>query len=315
MRNVAVEVGLKALTGLLDEFARGNIVDPKLERQGLDRHARELSERWDQRFPGFPEKYFPFTSFRGEYYRGKRDEYLKKIITQLVIRHDNAHKTIVNPACAFGRHTRDLALRLKACRVIGTDIDPNWNRMYERIRGGRNPENFEFIRDNIFDPQLDVTPTAVVFFGACGSVSDGIIDYAIEPHSPYLMCRTCCHDNIGGNTEITRRFTYLSLYFRFKNWGMCRMRRKKKYAGFYFSGKYSQAHYPRSKAARSVSNSDGFLEVSRNSVESDICRAIIDLDRYLRLVEQGYNVWYKGELFVAEKAAQTVSSTCCASRS
>ncbi|UCC28761.1 MAG: hypothetical protein JSU86_11225 [Phycisphaerales bacterium] len=314
MGNVAVEVGVKALAGLLDEFARGNIVDPKLEREGLDRHAKELSDRWDQKFRGFPEKYFPFTSFRGEYYRGKRDEHLKKIITGLVTRHDDAHKTIVNPACVFGRHTRDLASRLKAFRVIGTDIDPNWNRLYERVRGGRNPENFQFIRDNIFDPQLDVRPTAVVFFGACGSVSDGIIDYAIDSHSAYLMCRTCCHDNIGGNTEITKRFTYLNLFFRFKNWGISRMRGKEKYAGFYFSDRYSRAHYPRSEAARGVSNSDEFLEVSRNSVESDICRAIIDLDRYLRLVEKGYNVWYRGELFVAEKTVEGVGGTCCAGR-
>ena len=70
---------------------------------------------------------------------------------------------------------------------------------------------------------------------------------------------------------------------------------------FYFSDKYSQDRYPRSRAAKKLSNSKEFLDVSRNSVDSDICRAVIDLDRYLRLIECGYNVWYKGELFVAEK--------------
>ena len=79
------------------------------------------------------------------------------------------------------------------------------------------------------------------------------------------------------------------------------MRQKEKYTGFYFSDKYSKEHYPRSDAARGVSNSDEFLQVSRNSVDTDICRTIIDLDRYLLLVEKGYNVWYRGELFIAER--------------
>jgi hypothetical protein len=71
--------------------------------------------------------------------------------------------------------------------------------------------------------------------------------------------------------------------------------------GHYFSEKYSQDHYPTSRAARGLSDSHEFLEVSRNSVDSDTCRAIIDLDRYLRLAESQYDVWYKGELFVAQR--------------
>ena len=90
--------------------------------------------------------------------------------------------------------------------------------------------------------------------------------------------------------------------FRFKNWGFRQYRKKEKYAGFYFSDKYTKADYPRSNAGRSVSTSDEFTTVSRHSPESDICRAIIDLDRYLFLVEKGYRVWYRGELFVAERA-------------
>ena len=144
------------------------------------------------------------------------------------------------------------------------------------------------------------TPMAVVFFGACGSVSDGAMDYAIESNSPYLICRTCCHDNIGGNTSIVRRLTALNWSFKVKNFAYSKVRTMKE--GFYFSEKYSKSQYPRSQAAKNLSNSNEFLEVSRNSVDSDICRAIIDLDRYLRLIESGYNVWYKGELFVARKS-------------
>ncbi|MHC4073927.1 MAG: hypothetical protein ACYTGS_18160 [Planctomycetota bacterium] len=130
-------------------------------------------------------------------------------------------------------------------------------------------------------------------------MSDGAIDYAIESNCPYLICRTCCHDNIGGNTTITKRFNILNWAFRLKNFVYAGRRKRAK--GDYFSPKYSKDHYPASLAARGLSNSDEFVEISRNSVDSDICRAIIDLDRFLRLVENRYNVWYKGELFAAHK--------------
>jgi len=55
----------------------------------------------------------------------------------------------------------------------------------------------------------------------------------------------------------------------------------------YFCDEYSKEYYPRSKAARTVINSGEFMDISRNSVDSDICRAIIDLDRYLYLLEKG----------------------------
>jgi len=296
-----LEVGLKALTGLLNEFRRGNITNRSVGREGLERHLGELSKRWDEKFPGFPESTYPYSSCRGLFYRGKRDAYLKNIIVKLVTAHDNSNNTIVNPACVIGKHTRDLASRLPGFRVIGTDIDPRSNWLYENILRISNPDNFEFIKDNIFEPALHVTPKAVVFFGACGSVSDGAIDYAIVSQSPYLMCRTCCHHMIAGNTKIRGRPNLMSWLFKFGTWILSRVLRKEKYAGFYFSDKYSKELYPRSKAARGVSNSDEFLEVIRNSADTDICRAIIDLDRYLYLVEKGYNVWYRGELFVAER--------------
>ncbi|UCE60197.1 MAG: hypothetical protein JSU63_00315 [Phycisphaerales bacterium] len=301
MKQAQSDLALKALVGLLHEFQEGNIYDPQAEREGMERHAWGLSERWNQRFSGFPQHQFPFTSFKSECYRGLRDEHLRNVIVQLLTTHDNENSVIVNPACVFGRHTRKIASRLPSFEAIGTDIFPLWNWVYHRVFRRRTPANYKFIQDDVFDPRLDVKPTAVVFFGACGSVSDGATDYAIRSNSRYLMCRTCCHDNIGGNTTIVHRNTFMNWFFRYKNWEFARLHRKKKYAGFYFSDKYSQDDYPRSNAARSVSNSDQFLEVSRNSVDSDICRTIIDLDRYLHLVEAGYAVWYWGELFVAEK--------------
>jgi hypothetical protein len=127
------------------------------------------------------------------------------------------------------------------------------------------------------------------------------MDYAVASRSPLLVCRTCCHDNIAGNADITHRPTLINWGMRFKNWLMRWMRDKEKFRGYYFSEAYGPDAYPRSEAARGLTDSAELVRACRNSVDSDVCRAIIDLDRYLHLVEKGYDVWYRGELFVAER--------------
>ena len=81
---VQCEPAAETLAGLLGEFRHGNIVARSAEEQGMRRHAGTLSARWNQRFPGFPGKYFPYTSFRGEFYRKHRDAHLKDIIIQML---------------------------------------------------------------------------------------------------------------------------------------------------------------------------------------------------------------------------------------
>ena len=142
-------------------------------------------------------------------------------------------------------------------------------------------------------------PKAVVFFGACGSVSDAAMDYAVTSKTPYLVCRTCCHQNIGGNIQIHLRFSFLNWMWQGRRLMLSRIQRKNN--GYYFSKNYSQDQYPRSQAGREVSSSKEFSDVCRNAAESYICRTIIDLDRYLYLVEKGYHVWFRGDLFVAEQ--------------
>jgi len=299
-----LQVGLAAFAGLLDEFRRGNIAHRRREKATMDRHTAELCQMWDQRFPGFPQERFAYASAGGVRRRGVRDAYLKTIIVELLEaeQHNLPSRTVVNPACVIGRHARDVARRLRDFRVIATDIFPWSNRLYERAILRRSPENYTFHQDDIFEPQVQVPPSAVIFFGACGSLSDAAMDYTIRTGCPYLMCRTCCHDNIGGNMEITKRLTLLNWFFRFKNLSYSWARKRLK--GHYFSARYSAEQYPRSRAARSMSDAREFVEISRNSVDSDICRAIIDLDRYLYLIENRYDVWYKGELFIATGTTQ-----------
>jgi hypothetical protein len=232
--------------------------------------------------------------------RKHRDAHLKDIIVQSLA--DRGGKTIlVNPVCVFGRHACDLAARLPHVTVIATDIDPRCFQLYRVLRHGRFPGNFSFVKDNIFAPQLDVPPTVVVFFGACGALSDGALDYAIGSGARYVMCRTCCHDNIGGNVTVTARPNPANRLFRFKNWAYDRVRKAPRYTGHYFSPSYSPSAYPRSAAGRHLSTPDEFMGVARESADSDICRAIIDLDRYLYLAERGFRVEYQGDMLVAER--------------
>ena len=302
MTPVQCELAMEALAGLLNEFRHGNIVARSAEEQGMRRHAGPLSARWNKRFPGFPSNLFPYTSFRGEFYRKHRDAHLKDIIVQLLAG-CGGETTIVNPACVFGRHACHLAVRLPRAKVIATDIDPRYFQTYRAMRLGSLPGNFSFVKDNIFEPQLKVQPTAVVFFGACGAVSDGALDYAIVSGARQVMCRTCCHENIGGNVTVAARPNAVNRFFRFKNRVYDRVRKTPKYAGFYFSSKYAPGAYPRSAAGGRLSGTDEIMAVARNSTDSDICRAIIDLDRYLYLAEQGFRVEYQGDMLVAEREA------------
>jgi len=295
------EIALKAMAGLLDVFRQGNIIDPKAEREGIERHTAWLAAAWDEKFPRFPRQYFPFTSFRGQYYRGRRDTYLKDIIVRTLADCDSGEATVVNAACVFGRHACYLASRLPRVRIVGTDIQPAWHWAYRIVRRNNFPDNYSFVRDNIFATKLDVRPIAVVFFGACGSVTDGAIDYGINSGARYLMFRTCCHDIIGGNLSVIKRFNNVNRFFRLKNWSLGRMIRSGKYPDYYFSDKYTREAYPRSGAAKSVVTAEDLMEAAKYSADSDICRAIIDLDRYLYLVEKGFDVVYQGELFVAER--------------
>jgi hypothetical protein len=300
MTPVQIELITEALAGLLAEFRHGNIVARSAEEQGMERHAGRLAVRWNKRFPGFPSQLFPYTSFRGQFYRGRRDAHLKDIVVKLLASGEGG-TTIVNPACVFGRHACHLAARLPHAKVIATDIDARYFRIYRGLRLGKIPGGFTFVQDNIFAPQLNAQPTAVVFFGACGAVSDGALDYAIGSGARLVMCRTCCHENIGGNVTITARSSAVNRFFRFKNRVYDRVRKTPKYAGFYFSPRYAPGAYPTSAAGRRLSTSDEIMAVARNSADSDICRAIIDLDRSLHLAEQGFRVEYQGDMLVAER--------------
>ena len=296
-----LEMGAAVMEGLLGEFRTGDIERGGAEKGRLKRHLGELSRRCDEKFP-VPEEPFAYSSFKGISRCGWRDEYLKGIIVKLLKGSDGEGQVIVNPACVWGRHARDLARRLAGYRVIGTDIDPRFERFYRLLPRRRTPDNYEFIEDDIFNPKVEAKPMAVVFFGACASLSDAAMDYAIGLHCPLLVGQACCHAYIGGNVDIVKRPGFWNRVARLQSLILARRLAKLREKGHYFSPKYSAEHYPRSETAKRLTNSQELLEVACNAVSSDICRSIIDLDRYLHLAEAGYNVWYRAEMFIAQMA-------------
>ncbi len=292
------------MVSLLDEFHRGNIADKNRVREAsaIQAHLGEHIEAWDRVFPRFPDCPWKRRTITWENHRGRRDVYLRHLIVTHVAPYDTGTRLIVNPATVIGRHARWLANELPDYEIVGFDIDPRWNRVYRLacFWEYRKLKNFRFLRENIFEPHLERRPSAVVFFGACGSVTDACMDYAMAVNSPFLICRSCCHDNIAGNTEIVRRRGRpINDFFAWKNWWIVKYKKERK--GFYFCDRYLEDAYPRSKAARDIMDSDTIIAVARNSPESDICRSVIDLDRCLYLQENGYDVMYREELFFAHR--------------
>jgi len=97
----------------------------------------------------------------------------------------------------------------------------------------------------------------MISFGACASLSDAAMDYAIGSHCPLLVCRACCHTMIGGNIDIVKRPDFWNRVSRFQTFVFA-----KKFADLrdkadchYFSPKYSAEHYPRSETAKRLTNS------------------------------------------------------------
>ncbi|MCK4414185.1 MAG: hypothetical protein KAY32_11620 [Candidatus Eisenbacteria sp.] len=290
---------------LLNEFRLGKIADRArlLEETAIRTHLGEHIQAWDTVFPEFPKYSEKRRTLLRVFKRERKDTYIRRLVVDALTSLDTENHVIVNPATVEGRQARYLARDLPQFEIIGTDIDPRWEALYRRVCM-RSQRNFRFVQESVFEPDLERRPVAVVFFGACGSVSDGAIDYGIEIEAPFLIFRTCCHENISGNDEIVRKWSMINRYFAMKNWQFSKYRRRN--SGFYFTDKYNQDAYPRSKAGRDLADSETFLRVARNAVDSDICISIIDLDRAICLQEQGYDVMWREEIFFAHRRGGTV---------
>jgi len=206
---------------------------------------------------------------------------------------------IVNPVAYFGTHARNIARMLPDLEVVASDIDATWNRWYStlfRITHGTQ-RNYTFSRESVFSPTHGLRPRAVVFFGACGGLTDAALDYAVGEAVPLIMCRACCHENVGNSTELARYPTLLNYGFRLKNRVLDIYKARNR--GWYFCGDYGQEAYPRSASARAVSHAAEFHDIARHALDSDVCRSIIDLDRCMRLQDRGYDVLYEQEIFFA----------------
>jgi len=295
----------KALGLLLNEFRLGKIADSArlLEETAIQTHLGQHIHAWDTVFPEFPKFSEKRRTLLRVYKRGRKDTYVRRLVVDALTNFNTENRIIVNPATVEGRQARFLARDLPQFEIIGSDIDARSQTIYDLVCF-RSQNNYKFVQESIFEPDRSRKPAAIVFFGGCGSVSDGAIDYGLEVEAPFLIFRTCCHDNISGNVEIVRRRSIINLCYAVKNWQFAKY--KKKNNGFYFTDKYHQDAYPRSKAARDLVDSGTFLQIARNAVDSDICISIINLDRAIHLQEQGYDVMYREEVFFAHRRGNAI---------
>ena len=296
------------MESLLGEFRRGNIADKDRTHEALAirTHLGEVSALWDRALPPFPPCPWKRRTFAWENSKGIRDTYIKRLITSVLAEYDGPRRLIVNPATVFGRHARELSHDLPTFEVLGTDIDSTWDFLYgiASHRKYAGLKNYRFARENIFLPNMEREPAVVTFFGACGSLTDGCIDYALALNTPFVICRSCCHENIADNTVIVRRPGLLNFFWSMKNGTMGLFMKMR--PSFSFSGPYLKDSYPRSKSARRLMDADTTLSLAQSSVDSDICRGLIDLDRCMYLQEHGYDVLYREEVFFAHKREEDV---------
>lgn len=288
-----------AIENLLREVQTGSLADKKrkLEEEIIKVTFAEIFAAWDQVFPGFPRCRFPRRTVTRELMKGRRDKYLRDIIIGCAPLVDRANRLIINLVAVYGGHAKRLARALPQFEVLASDIDPRLNAVFSFF--SQTLENYRFLPENVYHPNLNRRPSFVVFFGACGSLTDAGMQYAIEVDSPFLICRACCHDNTGGNTNLVKRWTPMSLVAYIKNIQFSYYARKT--PGFYFCHDYDRTAYPKSKVAKALMSAETFMDIVRNCAESDICRFIVDLDRCLHLQEHGYHVMYREELFFAHK--------------
>jgi hypothetical protein len=295
----------KALGRLLNEFRLGKIADRArlLEETAIQTHLGQHIQAWNTVFPEFPKFAEKRRTLLRLFKRERKDTYIRRLVVDALTGFDTDNRVIVNPATVEGRQAMYLARDLPDFEIIGTDIDARWEVLYRRVFR-KSQKNFRFVQESIFEPDLGKRPAAIVFFGACGSLSDGAIDYGIEVKAPFLIFRTCCHENISGNVETVKKWSMINRYLAMKNWQYSRY--KKRNNGFYFTKKYNQDTYPRSKVGRDLADSETFLQVARSAVNSDICISIIDLDRAIYLQERGYDVMYQEEVFFAHRRGNAV---------
>jgi len=288
-----------AMENLLWEVQQDRIADRKriLEEETIKNTFAEIFASWDKIFPAFPKCRFRRRTVARELMKGRRDTYLRDIIITCAQLADQPNRLIVNLAAVYGRNAKLLARSLPQFEVLATDIDPRPNAVISFF--SKTPKNYRFLPENIYQPNINLRPCIVVFFGACGSLTDASMQYAIDVNSPFIICRSCCHDNTGGNTKLVKRWTVTNCFASLKNIKF--LYYSKKTPGSYFCDRYGKTAYPKSKAAKALMSAETFMHIVRNCADSDICRFIIDLDRCLHLQEHGYHVLYREELFFAHK--------------
>jgi hypothetical protein len=132
-------------------------------------------------------------------------------------------------------------------------------------------------------------------------LTDAARKRAVQAKARFVVGRACCHENIGGNSQIsTRALTVWNLGHRVKNRVYDFIADR---SGYYFDPSAGIETYPISGAFARAITPIGMLGCARHAVDCRLCQFVIDADRVAFLQENAYDVLgYADNMFVASRS-------------
>ncbi|HLD33143.1 MAG TPA: class I SAM-dependent methyltransferase [Candidatus Nanoarchaeia archaeon] len=224
------------------------------------------------------------------------DETLKRFLPE-------GSQNIADFCCGNGSGTAKIAEAHPELEVFGFDVNPMEIRKAQR----HADEKAHFNTEDVYAFPADKYPKfdVVTFNRACGKLGDKIFDLAIQQEALLIAGRTCCYHLFPSELP-TSADTLTSLYLRFE----ALLHATMKDLLMRTTGESKQLYKPneeldvRSKLAQQMGVTTGELEkIAALSVDAKIGAAVIDRNRMMKLMENGYEVHVdqRYHLFVAEK--------------
>ena len=189
---------------------------------------------------------------------------LIRIISELT--KSKEYKKVLDVGSGSGQVTAELARAFPQSKTVGIEINNTLVTTARKNYGSLG--NLSFYEGNCFD-RLPLKPNLIVSLHGCGSITDRVLDLAIES-SADVICVPCCYAKIIGNVpgnyieklKLPRSKTLSQVKEIFTERVMERVKYLEGYLG------------------------DG--KTTRARIVRDIYRMLLNYDRLFCLIEQGY---------------------------
>ena len=208
--------------------------------------------------------------------------------------------SIADFCCNTGGLTMKIADDFPNAQVYGFDVIPR--SIAKAKRKELKNTRVHFHEGDVFNFINSYTNFGVVTFNrACGSLSDKIIQYATDARVPIIVGKFCCHYQISREVPTSKSFLenkWIKLMRRFDD--LTRFQTGKNHVS---SLEDCDRDLFSEFSEELELSEDEYERIARTTIDSLDGVNIIDLNRSLKLVERGYDVWYdqKNQIVVAKK--------------